>query len=137
VACLGRFLEAGREVERVTHRATFHVGDHDEPRRDADPDVDPATSGQLERGRRGDDGAAGANRPLCFALVCERVTEERHDAVAESLVHVATEARDARGAHVFVASHYLVQDLRVEPVGKSRESDHVAKKHRQLATFPD
>ena len=128
-------LQPRREVHRLAERTFLGRRHDDQAGRDADAHLQRAGFGQVEPADRLDDLEPGANRAFGLALVRERVAEERDHAVAEALEKVALVAGDAHRAGVFVAADHALQHLGVDAAGELGEADHVAKEHRELATF--
>jgi hypothetical protein len=75
------------------------------------------------------------NGALGFAFVRERVTEERHDAITESLEHVAFVAGNAYRAGILVAADDPLQHFGIDTIGQFGEAHHVAEQHGELAAF--
>jgi hypothetical protein len=70
--------------------------------------------------------------PLCMVFVRDRRAEERHDAVAEVLVHRALEAVHALGQDREEAVEDLVPDLGVHLLGQLHRALHVGEEHGHL-----
>src|SRR5262245_25285302 len=88
---------------------------------------------RLRQGR--DDLESGMNRALGFALVCERIAEECHDAVAQLLIDVTLVAGDANRTLILITPNDSLQDLGIDPIAQLGKADYVAEQNGELATL--
>ena len=135
MSALGTLLQARGDVGRVSNRGIVHP----EVAADAADDDEPAveTLAHLERQRAlalqltsvvlegALDAERGAHRPLGMVLVGDRRTEERHDAVAEKLVHRTFVPMDLGQHELERACHQCVHVLGVEARGERGETGDV------------
>jgi hypothetical protein len=84
-----------------------------------------AVERRLDRER----GLGGAQRVI---FECERCAEERHQPIAEELVHRALVAMDRVRHEAQNAVHQLVHYLGIEPLGHTRRLDDVGEQHGHL-----
>ena len=74
----------------------------------------PACVAGVELGERALDGERGAHRTLGIILLRLRITEERHQTVAEFLKHMAAKPRHGGGGFVEIFVDEVAPVLRVE-----------------------
>ena len=146
VAGLGERLQARRQVRRVADGGVVHaqvVADapHDhrsgidaEPQPEIDTQLPPdlpaiAADGLVD----GEGGVDGAERVV---LQRDGGAEERHQPIAEELVHRALVAMDRLGHEPQDAVHDLVHRLRLELGGQPRGIDQVAEHDADLFPLP-
>ncbi len=126
-------LQPGSEIHRVPNGVAFTGRDHDNARGDADANLQAAGNRKLKRGHRLDDVEPGANGAAGLALVRQRETKKRDDAVPETGENVSLVSDDAARAGLFVGSDDDLQRFRIEGLRQGRKPDQVAKQHRELA----
>ena len=97
--------------------------------RKADAAPDQLRLAAFERPRDAEGGVDGAPRVI---LVGDGRPEERHDAVAEELVHRALVAVDLGEHEIEGVAHEPMHFLGIEPLRERGEARHVHEKHRDL-----
>ena len=131
----GSRLDAGRGVHPVADdeallgrlgrgRATGH-----DP--DAGLELGPVLGAVGGDGR--DELEAGSHRTLGVVLLRDRGSPDRHDGVADELLHDAAVAADDRPGELEVAREDLPYLLGVPFLREGREADEVAEQHRDVA----
>jgi hypothetical protein len=135
-------LEPGGDVGRVADRRVVHpqVGanrpDHDEagvePLPDLEGDAAPPLQVVAQLVQPPLDAERGVGGPLGMLFVRDRGAEERHDAVAEELVHRALVAVDLVQHQLERLVHQHVGVLGVELRGQRREARDVGEQDRHL-----
>ena len=139
---LGALLQARRDVGRVTDRRVVHAqvaadaADDDEPAVEALAHLEGQRPLALQvasiRLQRALDAERGAHGPLRVILVRDGRAEERHDAVAEELVHGAVVPVDLGQHEVERALHQRMHVLGIEPRRQRGEAGDVHEEHRDL-----
>ena len=126
---LGRRLDPGGGIDQVAGnhavalRAQGHrrlAGQHARAR---------CQAGCVFRDRR-DEVEGGPHGPLGVVLVRDRCSPDRHDRVADELLHRSAVERDEPLAGLEVAGEELTRVLGIAIFGRSREADQVGEEHR-------
>ena len=145
VSALGALLQARGDVGGVSDRGVVHP----EVAADAADDDEPAIEALAHLERQGAlalqftaivlegalDAERGAHRPLRMVLVSDRRAEERHDAVAEELIHRAFVPMDLGQHELERARHERVHVLRVESGGERGEAGDIHEQNGDLLTL--
>ena len=133
LAGVGGRLEAGCRVHHIAHRGVVasgaerpdehFAGVHADPHADADGRFGRVLGECLLHTER------GANRPLGIVLVSDRGAEQRHDGVADDLVHATAEV-----VHIVDEAFERDVDQPLHPLGievlrESGEADDVGEDH--------
>ena len=134
--CLG--LEMGREIGRLAYDGLF-LGQRsgtilaydDQAGGDTDPDLQFVRA--VRRPYRADDGQRGVDRPLGIVFVGTRISEQRHDAVADIIRDQAVELVNRVGATVVIAPRDGVEIFRIERLRKRGRPNDVAEENGKVS----
>src|SRR3954466_13958728 len=102
VAGLSDALQPGGEIHRLAYSAFLDTGDNHQAGRDADAHCEMAEVGNLEVGENFDDLQSCMNGPLGLTFVRQRITEERDDAIAQTLEDVSFITGNAYCARILI-----------------------------------
>jgi hypothetical protein len=138
---IGDLLEPGSHVRRVAHRRVIHpevaadAADEDKTR------IEPLTRLEGDAALPLDvlliarqslaDSDGCVDRPLCVVLVGDWGAEERHDAIAQELVHRALVAVDLGQHQIEGPRHQLMDVFGIQPLGQRREAGDVGEEDGQ------
>jgi hypothetical protein len=130
LARLGRLLEAGCNVDRITCNERLAFAGDDLTR------VDPDADSQLEAADCTPDLIGGPHCADRVVLVHPGKSEDGHGGVADELLDRAAVALEDHAQLGVVAAHGLAQELRVGTVAHRRRADEVAKEDRDRLADP-
>ena len=137
---LGQSLQASRQVGCFTnHRLLLRraraeqITDNDEPRRDADAQLQPLA--QIEKRHRIDERKPGAHGSFGVILMRVRVPEIRENAVTHVFGDKPVKPRQHRGDGFVIGADDITQILGVEPCCKLRRADEITEHYSERAAF--
>jgi hypothetical protein len=135
----GRLLKPGREMRRVSDRRVVHAQvvadrpDHDESGIEPHPHAERHGLARLERQRPVGHGAGnsegGERGAPGMVLVGDGRAEERHEAVAQELVHRAFVAVHLRQGELEEAAQEVVHQVGAEALGEGGGAHEIAEEH--------
>ena len=100
-------------------------------------DTRPGLDARTERADRIDKLESGPDASLGIVLVGDRGAPDRHDGIADELLHRAAVPLDDVTGELEVAGQELPDGLRIATLGQRREPDEIREQHRHQPPFGD
>ena len=136
VAAAGRGcgLDARRGVDPVADDEALlrSLGRGDAAGDDADPSLEIGPALRAVAGDGGDELEAGPDRPLGVVLLRDRGAPDRHDGVADELLHDASVPVDDGPGELEVTGEEIPYFFGIVALGERREADQVAEEDRHV-----
>src|SRR5262249_49051433 len=135
-------LEMSRKIGCLTDDCFFFgqglgaVFTHDDkPGCDTDPDPNARLALGIRRSNSANNGQRRADCPLGIVFVGARITEKRHDAIANVIRDEALELMDRVGAAVVIATRNLIEIFGIERLGERCRTHDVTKENREVPSL--